>query len=124
VLDIEGNRERRAAKNQALFREINEYIQELDATSSPVTDTNEWICECATDTCVERVSMSQTEYEAIREHGARFFVAPSYEHVWPDVERITEQNDRYWIVEKLDAAGKLAERADPRSDDAPLPLKT
>jgi hypothetical protein len=45
--------------------------------------------------------MTTGEYEVVRRGGARFFVAPSDEHVWPDVERVIECRDGYWIVEKM-----------------------
>jgi hypothetical protein len=31
--------------------------------------------------------MTSCEHEAVRQDGARFFVAPSDEHAWPDIER-------------------------------------
>src|SRR5256885_5725586 len=43
--------------------------------------------------CVERIELSAQEYEAIRENGTRFFVAPGDDHVWPDVEQVTELLD-------------------------------
>jgi hypothetical protein len=60
--------------------------------------------------------MPTEEYEAIHSYGARFFVAPSDEHVWPDLEIVRGRNDRYWIVEKIGRAGDLANSADPRSE--------
>ena len=118
-------REERLAKNEVLFREINERVKDLNDTFRAVTATDEWICECASRTCTEKVQMSVDEYEAIRALGDRFFVAPSDEHFWPDVERVVERNDRYWIVEKIGVAGQFARQADPReSGDGPLPLHT
>ena len=110
------DRQEQAAKNQGLFREINERVKELNEGFSLVSPIGEWICECANDKCTETVAMSADEYEAIRSDGVRFFVAPDDEHVWPDVERVTDRNERYWIVEKFGQAGKLAIDADPRSD--------
>jgi hypothetical protein len=75
------------------------------------------VCECANDHCAERVSMSSAEYETIRRDGKRFFVAPGEAHVLPEVERVVARNDRYWIVEKIGTAGKLAEHTDPRSPE-------
>ena len=112
--EISGDRRAVAAKNQALFREINERIKDLNDAFSAITEIGEWICECAHSTCVEPVVMSPAEYEAIRADGASFFVAPSEEHVWPDVERVTARTDRYWIVEKIGVAGELAKTSDPR----------
>lgn len=75
----------------------------------------EWICECANDDCTQGVEMLIAEYERVRSDGVHFFVAPGEEHVWPDVDRVTERNDRYWVVEKVGYAGALASDADPRT---------
>jgi hypothetical protein len=123
-MDEHETRQARAAKNQSLFREINERIVDLNDAFSAITESSEWVCECANDTCIERVTMSATEYEAIRADATRFFVAPGDEHVWPDVENVVDRRDRYWIVEKYGVGGKLAERADPRADHGPLTFRT
>jgi hypothetical protein len=117
-------RAERAAMNQMLFRDINERMKDLDSGFTVDVTVGGWICECANHACVERVRMSAEEYEAIRDHGARFFVAPSEEHVSPEIERVSEVNDRYWVVEKVGRAGAVAKRHDPRSDDGPLPVRT
>jgi hypothetical protein len=114
-------REERAARNQSLFREINERIEDLNE-GGLVLPVGEWICECVDDTCTERVEMTTDEYEAVRKNGAWFFVAPTKEHVWPDMEIVIALNERYWIVEKVGEAGKIVEATDPRAD--PLPLHT
>jgi len=120
------DREQRAAKNQSLFREINERVSDLNEGFSRVSDVGGWICECANDTYIERVVMYADEYEAIRRDGKRFFVAPGDEHVWPDVEVVTERKKHYWIVEKIGRAGRMTKQADPRTanGEGPLPLKT
>ena len=43
-----------------------------------------------------------------------FLVAASEEHYFPEVERVIESNERYWIVEKLDGAAVVAAKLDPR----------
>lgn len=83
-----------------------------------------WICECADDGCVGRVEMTLAEYNEIREDGARFFVAPSDEHVWRDVERVVRRNDRFWVVEKSGEARQHSMRLDPRAHTKPLRLRT
>jgi hypothetical protein len=109
-----GHRAERAVKNQSVFRDINERIKDLHDGFSARTEVGEWICECAHGTCMEHVLMSSEEYEAVRADGARFFVAPGDQHVWPEVERVTERKARYWIVEKIGDAGELAKQIDPR----------
>jgi hypothetical protein len=121
--DPDGRAER-AAMNQLLFRDINERMKNLESGFSVLVPVGAWICECANDACAERVQMSAEEYEAIRSSGTRFLVAPSNEHVWPDVERVVESTDHYWVVEKTGDAGELAERLDPRVGQGPLLLQT
>lgn len=112
----------RGARNQSLLREVNERIAELNMRFSPgdpnagpmVEVTQEWICECANESCLEQVQLPTDEYERVRTDGTRFIVAPAEQHVWPDIERVVEQNDDYWVVEKIGAAGAKAARLDPR----------
>jgi hypothetical protein len=114
LMSVAEDRGSRAARNQSLFREINERVKQLNEGFSMVLPVGEWICECADDTCVERIELSATEYEAVRSNGTRFLVAPGDEHVFLDVETVTERTDRYWIVEKFGTAGEEADRLDPR----------
>ncbi|HEX7582904.1 MAG TPA: hypothetical protein VF321_07435 [Gaiellaceae bacterium] len=118
------DRAARAAKNQVLFRRANERVKELNEVFSLVVPLGDWMCECANADCVERVEMSVPAYEAVRRHEARFFVTPSDRHFWPDVERVIEHNDRYWVVEKIGQAGGAAARDDVRPGRGPLPLRT
>jgi hypothetical protein len=110
------HRDERAAMNQMLFRDLNERVKDLDSSFTVVIPVGAWICECANDGCSERIRMSAEEYEVIRSDGARFFVAAGDEHVWPDVEDVTDRNDRYWIVEKFGQAADLVKSGDPRSE--------
>src|SRR5918995_6955950 len=112
-------REQRAAKNQSLFREINERIEPLNKSFTWINRLNDFVCECAVETCSDAVQMSVEEYESVRQHPARFFVAADDDHVWPDVERILERFDRYWIVEKHGYSGSMAAKLDPRSRQTP-----
>jgi hypothetical protein len=105
--------------DQMLFRDVNERVEALEEGFSSVAPVGAWVCECANGTCSERVEMSASEYEEIRSGGARFFVAPSDEHLWPDVEVVTKRNDRYWIVVKVGQAGKLVKSGDPRPEHEP-----
>lgn len=118
------DRAARAAKNQVLFRGANDRVKELNEAFSLVVPLGEWMCECASADCIERIEMSVAAYEAVRRHGDRFFVTPSDRHFWPDVERVIEHNDRYWVVERIDQAGVAEARDDARSSRRPLPLRT
>jgi hypothetical protein len=106
------NEAARAARNESIFRELNEY---LGATSvgSP-SDERGFVCECANMSCTEVLAVPLGEYEAVRSDGARFIVAPKATHVDEAVERVVERFDGYWVVEKVGIAGDVAEDLDPR----------
>jgi hypothetical protein len=114
-------RERRAAKNQSLFREVNERIEGLNEAFSLVNPINDFVCECAAETCVAQIALSMAEYESLRRHPNRFAVIPDDGHVWPDVESVVERNARYWVVEKTGFAGAMATSLDPRAGTAGTP---
>jgi hypothetical protein len=105
----------RAARNQSFFRQINERVNQLNEAFSLVLPLGEWVCECADQSCITRIELSAQDYETVRQNAARFVVAPGDEHVWPDVENVTERNERYWVVEKLGEAARVAGELDPRS---------
>ncbi len=104
----------RGARTQSLLRDVNERVREINATFGEILPLSEWICECADDTCTQRVELTQAEYEAVRANARRFAVLPSDVHVNPRIEWVVGQTERYWVVEKFGLAGELAARVDPR----------
>ena len=107
-------RERRAGQNQSLFRDLNERINALQDARSVWGTISEWVCECADETCTERIAMTPEEYEELRSNATHFAVATAEMHVVPDVERIVEKRERYWVVEKQGEAAEVAEELDIR----------
>ncbi len=104
----------KAARNQSLFREINERIRELNADGGPPSNERwDFLCECASTDCSDVISLTHPEYEAIRRIPTHFPVKPG--HVVPDVERVLESNDRYAVVEKFGEAGRVAVQMDSRN---------
>jgi hypothetical protein len=109
---------RRAAENQSLYRSVNERIKQLNEALGEVApdgDSHEWLCECADTTCVVRVSATLAEYEGVRENPRTFIVARR--HLYPEVERVLDENGRFMVVEKVDNGGEIAESLDPRRGD-------
>jgi len=107
--DMENARRRKAARSQSLLRALNERI---NASRQPSTFI-EFLCECASTSCGGLVALTEDEYESVRADPTHFLVAPG--HVFPDVERIVEQDRRFLVVEKINHAAELATAADPRS---------
>ena len=104
----------RAARNQSLYRTINEKIKELNQTFSEagIADS-EWICECADTDCTLRIPASLHEYETVRSNPRAFIISPA--HLYPQVERALTHNDRFMTVEKINTAGQIAETLDQRA---------
>jgi hypothetical protein len=109
-----GDRETRAerlTRNEAIFRQINDRMNDLSESLGDFFETNPYACECVELTCVEQLSLTPAEYAAIRDDPRRFLVSPSNKHVVPTIETIVAKTDRYWVVEKVGDAGRAAERA-------------
>lgn len=108
-------RQTRAAQNEALFRAINERIDELAGGFAPEAPASDWVCECANTSCAEIIEVSPAVYERVRQDGTRFVVAPSPAHVLTEAENVVAREERYWVVEKIGVAEVVAEDLDPRS---------
>jgi hypothetical protein len=104
-------REVRLAKNEATFRIINENIQNIASTLGG-DEPFEFICECATPECFERLTMTLAEYERIRADGTHFLLAPGHEDI--EVEQVIAHQADYVVVEKDGIAGLVALEEDPR----------
>ena len=88
----------RVARNEAVFREVNERIREVSAHWA-AADAVAFVCECSLADCVEALTLTLEEYEAIRVDPSWFVVAP--DHVVPDTERLVRTEEgRYSVVEK------------------------
>jgi hypothetical protein len=108
--------EKRLARNEAIFREINERtrsLQERFGPEDPTTAFEEFLCECGDQLCVERVKLTIAEYESVRDEGTQFVVRPG--HSVARIERTVLENDRYAVVIKLGDAAEVADDHDPRS---------
>lgn len=104
-------RDARMARNEVLFREVNERVNDL---SDELRDYSaDYFCECANIDCTYRVPLSAREYEAIRQEPTQFVVLP--DHFTPEVEELVVQGDRFWVVRKTGEAGEMVKALDPRA---------
>ena len=105
--------EERAARNEALFREVNERVEEL--RESPANGgTADFVCECADDTCTQRITVPLATYEHTRADARLFLVAPG--HVRPELEHVVSEDAGYVVVRKdSPVAVRIAEQTDPRA---------
>ena len=105
-------RDERLAKNEALFRELNENIVGIAGPLGGETPY-EFVCECATTGCFERLALTLAEYERVRADGARFILKLGHEDI--EVEQVVAVHDEYIVVEKDGVAGLVAHQEDPRA---------
>jgi hypothetical protein len=109
----------RLAKNEALFREVNERIAEITEDLAPGSanpnQVDGLICECSDPLCLERVGpLTIAAYEGVRRDPRRFIIAAG--HQAPDVESVVETHPTYWVVEKAEGvASDVARERDPRT---------
>jgi hypothetical protein len=101
----------RLAKNEILFREINERLDEM---SVPWSKTTDYLCECSDMFCTKVVELRNDEYERVRSRPTLFVVAPGHEQ--PEIEKVVEATEAYLLVEKVVAVDEII-RQDPRSGE-------
>lgn len=108
------SREERIGLNEAVFREVNERIEDLAETFALKDEPLDLVCECGDAGCVRRISMTRAEYEEVRSDPQLFAVHPGHEY--PDVEEVVDRRKGYDLVRKGEGVlERIAERTDPRS---------
>ena len=92
------------ARNEALFREVNERIAQL-SESAPAWSPDgavEFLCECGEEGgCGDRVRVPVDVYDRVRGQDDRFLVKPGHEI--PELERAVDWTEEYVIVDKIPA---------------------
>ena len=101
-------REVRAARNQAIFRAVNEKLATLNEAFAEAVGTSSIACECDDISCVEMIEIAPDDYRAVREEPRRFVIL--FEHINEDIEFVVQRSAEYTVVEKIAAAGETAER--------------
>ena len=77
-------RDERAIRNEALFREVNVHIADLEARVHTTGEMLPLVCECARTGCSAPLQVEPSVFSRVR----------------LDVESVVEQDLRYLIVEK------------------------
>ena len=110
--DERGDRRKfQIARNEALFREVNERVQEV--SEDRATLTTDFVCECGDVDCTETVALRDEEYEHVRSDPLLFAIVPGHEIL--DVEEVVARNQRFFVVRKHVAEAALARDTDPRN---------
>jgi hypothetical protein len=107
-------REERLAKNEIVFRDVNERIEDLaEAQGAREVPDYGFLCECSNVDCTLRLRLTLAAYEQARSEPSQFVVALGHE--LPEIEEVVFVGNDYQIVRKQGSAAMLAEERDPRS---------
>jgi hypothetical protein len=106
-------RERSKARNEELFRNVNEQIEALSQTVERHDPLMEYLCECDRQDCYDKVKATRAEYESVRADPTHFIVCLGHQD--RSLERVFASNDRFLVVEKLGAAARDAHETNPRN---------
>lgn len=108
------DRQRRIGANEALFRQVNERMRDLNETFATFTSRIDLMCECGAADCTRRISMDVQGYEEMRADPTLFAVVPGHEA--PDVEYVVARHGEYDVIRKREGIpAQIAEETDPRS---------
>lgn len=100
--------------NEAVFREVNERIEDLAQTFGLGDRQLDLVCECGSASCTQQITMSAREYESMREDGTLFAIYPGHEA--PDVEDVVAKHGGYDVVRKHEGdPAELAKSTDRRT---------
>jgi hypothetical protein len=88
----------RALRNEALLREVNVHIADLEERVNDPGELLPLLCGCAQTGCMVPIGVDRATFEAVRENPLRFLVVSGHEQ--PDAESVIERDSGYLIVEK------------------------
>lgn len=93
-------REKRAIRNEELFREVNAHIAELEDRSRDayLEEPLPLVCECERTGCAAAIEVAPATFRRVREAPRHFFVAPGHEDL--EIESVVERGPGYLVVEK------------------------
>ena len=105
----------RVGQNEAIFREVNERIDDLNRGMAAVSDGMlHIVCECGSRDCVEQLAVTPDDYEQVRKDPTHFIVKRGHEI--PDTEDTVAERDSFLVVRKRPGlAQDIAKKTDPRS---------
>jgi hypothetical protein len=101
----------RLARNETLFRSVNERVEEV--VQPGAGEEIDFLCECGNAECTEKVTLTRREYEQVRSDATQFAVVSGHEI--PEIEEVVLQRDRFLVVRKHPEEADIAQQTDPRS---------
>jgi hypothetical protein len=92
-------REERLTENQQTFRYANErLVERLAAAGTQDHRHVPFFCECADESCSDRVNATLDEFEEAHVTSNHYFILPGHARI--EAEEAIEENGRYDVVVK------------------------
>src|SRR3990172_504321 len=85
--------------NEVRSRLTNESTEAANDRLGEAHDMDSYVCECSDANCTSTVSLTRSEYEAVRADGRTF--ALKLDHEDPEFDRLVAEYTRYSIVAML-----------------------
>jgi len=101
----------RAARNEEIFRGVNERIQE-GAEQHEVKAPLPFHCECGRGSCLGTIEIPPPVYDSVARERYRFILIPGHEDA--AIERVVERQPTYVVVEKVGEAREQIDRDHPQ----------
>jgi hypothetical protein len=103
----------REARNEARFRDQNEWIETASERFGGVPLTS-FVCECGDAACTQTIELTHDEYEAVRSASTHFAVVPNHEN--PESEQVVTEGSRFSVIDKIQGWSlRIARETDARS---------
>lgn len=113
----------REARNEARFRDQNEWIEAASESFGTAPLAREsfatkplltLVCECGDANCTQTIELTKTEYEAVRSIANRFAIVPNHEN--PEAEVVVSNCSRFAQIDKIEGCAlSVSLETDPRS---------
>jgi hypothetical protein len=101
----------RAARNEEIFRGINEQI-EAGAEQHGVETRLPFHCECERASCLDTIELLPSTYGRVVRERYRFVLIPGHED--STIERVIERQPSYVVVETVGEAREQIDRDHPQ----------
>jgi len=110
---VDDRRRTQLARNEAVYRSVNEEIEDLTEAFSTEPRSMSAVCECADETCTELIEVAIDDYEAVRADPTLFIAVPGHENL--EIEVVKQRHESFVVVCKDKNEGReVAIATDPR----------
>lgn len=92
-------RQQRLGRNEALFRIVNDRVEDLNEAFAAITDEFEIVCECGDASCIQQLVIATEEYERVRRDPTLFIIVPGHEDATSE-SVVEEDRPGYVVVRK------------------------